>query len=162
MVVTLFAGCSAHDPDPLNWQIEAKNPETLGEWMQKTMPLLPSELQEDLAESYTNIVARTPGSDASSDEQINNPVCLRLNHRTLREVILEGLQIGRDALNTRIDLLRNSEIALLKQEEDAPPDRLVIYEKRLKEYRAALEYANKELVPLQKRIDMLLATRPKE
>lgn len=160
VAIALLSACARRDPDPLNWRLDAKSPEELREWSDASLPLMPPALREEFTACYNNILNSTSGWHSTSDQDVNNPVCLHLNHRSVREVVIEGLQLGRDALNARLDVLRNSELSLLKLSDDASPAQQERLERQSEELKAAIEEGQKRLATVQKRIDALMAAGP--
>lgn len=110
----LVTGCRPRDP--LDWKISAKTPGHFEEWRDDDLVRLPAAEQAEFNRAFTFFSATAPRAlDEKDMSATNNPLCRRINGRTIRSVILEGLDLEKRALYSRIytesdNLVRNAEL----------------------------------------------------
>jgi hypothetical protein len=96
-----FTGCSPRDP--LDWRISAKTPSHFEEWRDQDLVRLPAREQQEFNRAFTFFASTSPRAlDTKDMGATNNPLCRRINGRTIRSVILEGLDLEKRALYARI------------------------------------------------------------
>ncbi|HEY4302126.1 MAG TPA: hypothetical protein VGM73_14725 [Candidatus Didemnitutus sp.] len=160
-IAGLLIGCSPRDPDPLTWQVEAGSPEKLTAWCDENLKLMPGPLRREFTMAFNNIVAKTPDWQARSSGQVNNPVCLHLDRRSVRDVVIEGLQLTRDEIGLHLDMMEHNDLTLLQALGKGTDREEDLLEKREQQYRSLVDEIRKQRDSVQKRIDELMAAPAK-
>src|ERR1051325_2435512 len=117
-----WAGCRPRDP--LDWKISAKTPAHFEEWRDEDLVRLPTVEQAEFNRAFSFFAATAPRALADKDmDATNNPLCRRINGRTIRSVILEGLDLEKRALYARIytesdNIARNAELTAKREDEE--------------------------------------------
>ena len=107
--------------DPLDWRVKAKTPEDFEQWSDDNIHLLPPDLAKELYRAFSNIEARTPQSrplKKDSDYLSETvPFCVRIHHRTIRAVLIDGYSAANETLSLGITLESDNIIKNLKRQE---------------------------------------------
>jgi hypothetical protein len=116
-IVLLLAGCSPRSADPLDWKLEGSDADGMQTWLNANLPLLPAAVAPDLAMSISNIRFKLHGRDAN---ETSNLLARKLEGRTVRDVLIEGNQLGRDELVARLAHVNTNELDLVNQLDKFP------------------------------------------
>lgn len=116
----LFGGC-ARPADPLDWRVAADAPVEYNDWLSQVATQMPDALQEEFVHAFNELVVVSGRAGiARSPNDANDPMCLRLNHRTVRQVLLDGYDCETTRLKNRVAL--DSELMLHDLSNDADSD----------------------------------------
>jgi hypothetical protein len=107
-----FAGCQPQDP--FDWKISAGSPDAYDVWIERHYHLLPPELQHDFNQAFAFLRSDTATRLGTIDPApVKNRLCLRLDGKSIRALIMEADELESDALRIRIsltvdDIVRNT------------------------------------------------------
>lgn len=157
LAVLLLAGCTPRDP--LDWKIDGRNANELQGWLDHTIEKMPAPLADEFSVAVVRIRDTTHGWTKANPEATTNPLCFRLHGRTVRDVLIEGLQLQADDLAARV---KNDKANILRLiESDANTTRTPVaearYQRQLERFRHQGELNERAYDALEKRISQLLA-----
>ena len=95
----VLAGCERQSADPLEWKLEGDRPDELQAWLDTNTARMTPKLAGELAASVNNIGAKTHDPDPARKA---NLLCRKLDGHTVREVLIAGHRISREALLARL------------------------------------------------------------
>jgi hypothetical protein len=103
-ILGLLVGCG-RPADPLDWKIDAPTPGRFNAWAEESLPYLTSDIRSEFNHVWHEfvLVGGRAGSARSMDDS-SDPVCRRINGRTIRQALEYGYELERDRLNRKIDL----------------------------------------------------------
>jgi hypothetical protein len=102
LVAILIAVAGCRPRDPLEWRVEGRNSILLQSWIDETLAELPKPLNEEFAEAMLAIRDNTHGWSKAPPDSSLNPLCIRLRNHTVRDVLIEGMQLMSDHRVSRI------------------------------------------------------------
>src|SRR2546423_648274 len=98
-----LSGCG-EPADPLDRKVEADTPAEYNEWNHRTLPQLPEPLRSEFGHAFEEIVIVSGRAGTARNlEDSTDPVCRRLNGRTVRAAILDGYRLESDRLSRRLE-----------------------------------------------------------
>lgn len=99
LALLVFAGCAR---DPLALKVKAETPEGFYAWHRQTLLRQPPAVAEEFNEALAWVVAESPSKMALDDPRMmdnkHHPICLQLDGRTLRQVIINGYALANQAM----------------------------------------------------------------
>jgi hypothetical protein len=120
IAASALAGCTPRDP--LDWKISAKTPAHFEEWRDQDLARLPEAQQAEFNRAFSFFSSTAPRALESKDmNATSNPLYRRVNGRTIRSVILEGLDLEKRALYARIytesdNMVRNAQLTATRDD----------------------------------------------
>lgn len=118
--VLAFGGCG-RPANPLDWRISAETPLEYNNWLAEVAMQMPADTQEEFVHAFDELVVVSGHAGiARGPNDTNDPLCRRLNHRTVREVLLDGYDCETTRLKNRIAL--DSELLLHDLNSEAASD----------------------------------------
>ncbi len=102
----ILAGCipsGPRDPDPLAWKVEADDGNELQAWFDTNLPLMPEETARELAVCFSNIRSLSYAGPNASPVAKANHLAHQLNGRTVRDLLIEGNEMGVRTLEREVD-----------------------------------------------------------
>lgn len=124
IALTLLTACTPHDP--LDWKIDGRNGEELQVWLINTLPQMPAPLADEFSVAVVRIRDNTRGWSTADPKATNNPLSLRLHRRTVRDILVEGLQLESSDYLSRI---QNDQLILLRISQSLEHDNLSAIER---------------------------------
>ena len=97
LILSTLVGCNRRGADPLEWRVQGRTPIQLQNWVDETIRRMPPELGKEYTSAVITILNMTRRPNTQEPDDANDPLCLRLNKRTVREIIIEAnnLEINR-------------------------------------------------------------------
>ena len=97
LILNTLVGCNRRGADPLEWRVQGRTPIQLQNWVDETIRRMPPELGKEYTSAVITILNMTRRPNTQEPDDANDPLCLRLNKRTVREIIIEAnnLEINR-------------------------------------------------------------------
>jgi hypothetical protein len=96
LVCLMVAGCAPKDP--LDWKISADTPDDFNIWCQRKTDRLPQNLIIELNTSFEIISNEVEPNRAVVHDNGYDPFCQRVNHHTIRDIIVDAYQIADESL----------------------------------------------------------------
>jgi len=85
-----LVGCNRRGADPLEWRVQGRTPRLLQNWVDETIRRMPPELAKEYSDAVVTILNLTPRPNTQKPNEPNDPLCRRLDQRTVREIIIEA------------------------------------------------------------------------
>lgn len=156
-LIAVLAACTPRDP--LDWKIDGRNANELQGWLDHTLEKMPAPLAEEFTTAVVRIRDTTHGWAKADPEATSNPLCLRLHGRTVRDVLVEGLQLQADDFAARVKNDKENILRFLQSTggADLPPSDQERRQSQLARLRRQSELNERAYDALEKRIGQLLA-----
>lgn len=151
-----LTGCRSKDP--LDWKVEGRNAIRLQEWLLETEAALPRALQQEFAWAFNNLATTTPNWRDQDPRSTRNPLCLRVQGLTIREILIDGYErssrsllsrIGNDQDNVRRLVENYATLESSRREEHHYQAQLAFLQKRIAESRHERERVNRRIDELR-------------
>ncbi len=154
-VCLMVAGCAPKDP--LDWKIHADTPDDINDWWQRKKDLMPQNLAIELNASFETIFNKLEFQRVSIEPENGfDPFCLRVNHASIRDVIVDAYLIADESLLSKIittqnELIKNVDLSASDDTtaKQSPLDQIIGYQKK------QIDELNKELQHNRARIKEL-------
>jgi hypothetical protein len=100
VLVVSTLGCRPREP--LDWEVQGRNGYLLQEWIDDALEKMPRPLADEFVQALIVIRNDTHGWSTAAPDSPMNPLCMRLKGKTVREVLIEGLQLQNESRVSRI------------------------------------------------------------
>lgn len=150
----LATGCT-RSADPLTWRIEGRHIGDLQQSLERISATLPTGLDREFAFCFNNIMAEVRSNRSGTREEQENRVCRRIRNKSVRDILIEGNRLARQAIAVRFNEESGYLLRLLDQSDlyseaqrRTLPARIEVARIRLDRLKDALAKSNRRLAEL--------------
>ena len=155
LTLLLLTGCGP-GADPLDWKVDASDPQAMQAWFDSKIPLMPTAMGREFSVCISNIQITLPPARTKEPLEKAHHLCARLNGKTVRDILIEGNELSYQMILARTKNQSDELVRLIGAGEGLTdyqrselPDRIAAARAQLDESRQQLDRGEKRLAELR-------------
>ena len=104
LILFPLSGCNRRGADPLEWRLQGRTPLKLQNWVDETLRRMQPDLAKEYTASLVTILNQTRRPNTQLPDDSTDPLCLRLDQRTVREIMIEAHELELNQLRNAMSI----------------------------------------------------------